>query len=49
MVVQWSLLWKQDSGRPRGQSADTWVRLPYTDGPTYLGGNVWSVVGLDSV
>ncbi|NP_001124341.1 leptin receptor precursor [Takifugu rubripes] len=39
MVVQWSLLWKQDSGRPRGQSTDTWVRLPYTDGPTYLGGH----------
>lgn len=46
MVVQWSLLRKQDS---RGQSADPWARLPYTDGPAYLKGNVWSVVGLDGV
>lgn len=45
MVVQWSLLRKQDSGR----SADMWARLPYTDGPTYLRGKVWSVVGLDGV
>lgn len=42
MVVQWSLLRNQDPGR----SAATWARLPYTDGPTYLEGSVWSVAGL---
>lgn len=49
MVVQWSLLRKQDLGPPQGWRADTWARLPYTEGPTYLRGNVWSVIGLDAV
>lgn len=39
MVVQWSLARNQDSDHHRGPSADTWVRLPYSDHPTYLRGS----------
>lgn len=35
MVVQWS--------HHKGQSGDMWARLPYTDRPIYLRGNVISV------
>lgn len=42
MVVQWSPLRQQDSAHHRGQSGDTWVRLPYTEHPTYLRGNMLS-------
>lgn len=37
MVVQWSPTRKQDSEL---HSGDTWARLPYTDHPTYLRGDV---------
>ncbi|XP_056132005.1 leptin receptor isoform X2 [Lampris incognitus] len=39
MVVQWSAERQQDAGRQNSQSAETWARLPYTDGTFYLKGN----------
>lgn len=39
MVVQWSQARNQDSDHHRAPSADGWVRLPYTDRPTYLKGS----------
>ncbi|KAM9357750.1 LOW QUALITY PROTEIN: leptin receptor [Symphorus nematophorus] len=39
MVVQWSPQRQQDSDHHKGQSGDTWARLPYTDRPIYLRGD----------
>lgn len=39
MVVQWSTQRQQDSDRHKGQSGETWAKLPYTDRPIYLTGN----------
>ncbi|KAE8293952.1 Leptin receptor [Larimichthys crocea] len=36
MVVQWSAQRQQDSDRHKGQSGETWAKLPYTDRPIYL-------------
>lgn len=44
MVVQWSPQRQQDSEHHKGQSAETWARLPYTDRPIYLRGNTISSV-----
>lgn len=41
MVVQWSPLRQQDSDHHKG-GGDTWARLPYTDRPIYLRGNMVS-------
>lgn len=48
MVVQWSLPRKQDWDRHRCPSTDTWVRLPYTDRPTYLRGSASSWLALEA-
>lgn len=42
MVVQWLPQRQQDSDLYKGQNEETWVRLPYTDPPVYLRGNVFS-------
>ncbi|XP_051232121.1 leptin receptor isoform X3 [Dicentrarchus labrax] len=39
LVVQWSPQRQPDSGYHKGQSGETWARLPYTDRPTYLRGD----------
>lgn len=39
MVVQWSSQRQQDSNHHKGQSGETWARLPYTDHPVYLRGD----------
>ncbi|KAK9519589.1 hypothetical protein VZT92_022308 [Zoarces viviparus] len=39
MVVQWSPRRQQDSDDHKGQSGETWARLPYTDCPIYLRGD----------
>lgn len=48
MVVQWSLPRKQDWDQHRGPSTDAWVRLPYTDRPTYLRGSTSSWLALEA-
>lgn len=42
MVVQWSPLRQEGSDHHKGQSGETWARLPYTDRPIYLRGNMSS-------
>uniref|UniRef100_A0A4W6D5G8 Leptin receptor n=1 Tax=Lates calcarifer TaxID=8187 RepID=A0A4W6D5G8_LATCA len=39
MVVQWLTQRQQESDHHKGQSGETWARLPYTDRPVYLRGN----------
>uniref|UniRef100_UPI0037E7B6C8 leptin receptor n=1 Tax=Semicossyphus pulcher TaxID=241346 RepID=UPI0037E7B6C8 len=39
MVVQWSARGQQDSDHHKGQSGETWARLPHTDRPIYLRGD----------
>lgn len=42
MVVQWSPRKQQDSDPHKGQSAETWARLPYADRPVELRGDLFS-------
>ncbi|GLD49719.1 leptin receptor [Lates japonicus] len=39
MVVQWLTQRQQESDHHKGQSGETWARLPYTDRPVYLRGD----------
>ncbi|XP_054458403.1 leptin receptor isoform X2 [Anoplopoma fimbria] len=40
MVVQWAPQRQQDSDHHKSRSGETWARLPYTDRPIYLRGDL---------